>query len=392
MIKQAVILAGGRGERLKPFTDKNPKPLYPIQNRPFIYYLIDQLLDYGIGRVVFLLGYLADNLKSAIHEYDRYEECEFIYQTTPVNYDTGARLVAANNILENEFLLLYCDNYSPINLEKAYQEFHKNDYDIQISAYANKDGYTRNNIRTRDGLVIVYDKKRIDHDLNAVDIGYAFVKKQTLGLLKDDNANFEAEVYPIVADNGKMGCYVTNHRYYSIGSWERMKLTEELFRDRKVVFLDRDGTLNVRPPKAEYITRVEDFIWLKGAKESIKYLKDHGYEVYIISNQPGIARGMLTVEILEKIHDKMRIDLRDIGTDIDGIYYCPHGWDDGCNCRKPKPGMLFQAQREHSLNLTKCILIGDDQRDIDAGNAAELKKCMLVSDKYTLWDAVHELG
>lgn len=188
-----------------------------------------------------------------------------------------------------------------------------------------------------------------------------------------------------------MGVFPTEHRYYSIGSWERMELTKEFFRSKKVVFLDRDGTLNVRPPKAQYVERPEDFTWLPMAREAVKLLKDEGWKIYLITNQPGIARGNLTMETLQSIHGKMRHDLQEIGTDIDGIYMCPHGWDDGCDCRKPKPGMLYQAQREHSLNLTKCILIGDDERDMQAGEAAHLQKCILVGESYSLWNAAQDL-
>ena len=391
MIKQAVILAGGRGERLKPFTDTEPKPLYPINGSPFIYYLFDQLYHAGVKEIVLLLGYLASNIEQTVRGYEYYRDIEIICKTTPENYDTGARLRDAYDILNEEFLLLYCDNYCPLNLERAYSRFRESGVAIQICAYSNKDDYTRNNLRCIDGKVVAYDKKRQALDLNAVDIGYAFIKKESFELLQSANVNYEAEVYPEVVKQGQMGCYLTDHRYYSIGSWERMKLTEEFFREKKVVFLDRDGTLNVRPPKAQYVTDPAGFVWLDKAKEAVKYLRDKGCEIYLISNQPGIARGLMTVEQLESINNKMCDDLKCIGAGIDGIYFCPHGWDDDCECRKPKPGMLYQAQRDHSLDLTKCILIGDDERDIAAGQAAELKKCILVSESYSLWDAVHDL-
>ena len=222
------------------------------------------------------------------------------------------------------------------------------------------------------------------------------MKKQTLYYLpksvnENSSLSFEKEVYPKVISEGKMSCFVTKHRYYSIGSWERMELTKKFFEKRKVVFLDRDGTINVRPPKACYVEKPEDFVWIEGAKQAIKVLKEKKYNIYIVSNQPGIARGNLDKSTLELIHTKMRNELREIGTDVDGIYLCPHNWDEGCECRKPKPGMFFQAQKEHSLNLSECILIGDDERDIQAGESAGIKKNILVTEDYTLWDAVQLL-
>jgi D-glycero-D-manno-heptose 1,7-bisphosphate phosphatase len=387
---QAVILAGGLGTRLKPFTLDNPKPMLKIENVPFLEHLLRQIQAWGITRVVILLGYKAEVVQEYFGDGEELG-MDIRYAVTPVEYDTGARLFAAKELLDDEFILMYCDNYCPIPFEEAYTRYLQSGCAVQITAYANKDGYTKNNLRVQGEQVIAYDKKRVMPDLDAVDIGYAFMKKTVLDRLPQENVNFEAAVYPGLVAENQMGVYLTEHRYYSIGSWERIELTKEFFKEKKVVFLDRDGTLNVRPPKACYVEDETEFIWLERAKEAVKLLKDHDYFVFLITNQPGIARGILTEEQVAKIHKKMRSELQEIGADIDGIYMCPHGWNDNCECRKPKPGMLYQAQKEHSLNLPECVLIGDDDRDIEAGNAANLKKCIKISDDYTLWDAVNDL-
>lgn len=387
---QAVVLAGGRGTRLRPFTDENPKPLYPVHGKPFLLYLLEQIRDFGIREVVLLLGYQAEKIIELIGD-GASIGLQVIYSVTPVECETGTRIRNAKELLKEEFLLLYCDNYCPIDFWKAYDAFQRSGSLIQVTAYANRDGYTKNNLTVQEGQITCYDKKRLTAGLNGVDIGYAFMKREALDFLPEGNLNFEAAVYPRLVAKGQMGGYLTQHRYYSIGSWERMKLTEEFLRKRKVVFLDRDGTLNVKPKRAEYIERPEDFVWLPGAKEAVALLKKKGYEVYLISNQPGIARGRLTEEMLEEIHKKMLKELREAGGDLDGLYICPHGWNDGCDCRKPRPGMLYQAQKEHSLNLRECFFIGDDDRDMEAGEAAEVKHCIRVSERYTLFDAVKEL-
>ena len=119
-------------------------------------------------------------------------------------------------------------------------------------------------------------------------------------------------------------------------------------------------------------------------------LKEAGYRLILITNQPGIARGNLTEETLAEIHHKMQADLAKIGAGIDAIYYCPHNWEEECECRKPKPGMLFQAQRDFSLNLRECIMIGDDERDMHAAHAAGCRG-ILVDDSYTLRHAVDDI-
>ncbi|MDE6433445.1 MAG: HAD-IIIA family hydrolase [Lachnospiraceae bacterium] len=389
-IRQAVIFAGGYGKRLAPFTDTAPKPMYPIAGKPYIEHLILQIRNFGIHEVVLLLGYLPEKIMDYFGDGSRYG-MTFRYVVTDVECETQKRILAAKDLLDERFLMMYCDNYCPIDFQKLVMDAEDHDAMIQITAYANKDGYTKNNLRiAENGCVLSYDKKRTLPDLAGVDIGYAILDKRILELTNEENDNFEAVVYPQVVAQGKMYATVTEHRYYSIGSFERIALTEEFFKHKKFVFLDRDGTINVRPPKACYVERPEDFIWLPGAIEAVKQLNNAGYLVILISNQPGIARGRLTEEILQSIHNKMILDLANAGAHIDKIYYCPHNWDEGCECRKPKPGMLYQAQKDFSLNLRTGYLIGDDERDIEAGNAAGCHS-ILVGDEYMVLDAVKDI-
>lgn len=391
-INQAVILAGGYGTRLKPFTDTNPKPMYPFEGKPFLEYLIEQVKSFGIDDIVLLLGYLPEKIIDYFGDGTRWG-VKIRYSVTPVEYETGLRLKGAweEGLLAPEFLLMYCDNYCPIDYRRLCREYWSNNALIQFTAYANLDGYTKNNLKlAEDGLVEVYDKTRKAEGLQGVDIGYAIVNRDVLQMIPSVNENFEKIVYPQLVEQKRMFATITQHRYYSVGSWERIELTRVFFSPKKYIFLDRDGTLNVRPPKACYIERPEDFIWLPDAKCAVKELKDAGYETILISNQPGIARGRLTADMLERIHRKMQLDLEEIGACIDHIYYCPHDWEEGCSCRKPKPGLLYQAQRDFSLDLTKCWMLGDDERDMHAGGDAGCR-CMYITEQHPLIEAVHAI-
>lgn len=388
-INQAIILAGGYGTRLKPYTDTNPKPMYPFEGKPFLEYLINQVKDFGITNILLLLGYLPDKIIDYFGNGEKWG-VNITYSITPVEYETGLRLKNAldEGKVETDFLLMYCDNYCPINYKKLVRDYVKNDALIQFTAYKNIDNYTKNNLLIADnGLVECYDKTRKTPNLQGVDIGYAIVNKNVLELIPDENENFEKIVYPKLVEDKKMFATVTEHRYYSVGSWERIELTKLFFSPRKFIFLDRDGTLNERAPKACYIEKPEQFIWLDGAKEAIKKLNDNGYEIILVTNQPGIARGNLTNEDLDNIHDKMNKDLEEIGAKINYIYFCEHNWDDGCECRKPKPGMFFQAQKDLSIDITKCYMLGDDERDMHAGGDAGCK-CIYVSEMHPLSEAV----
>ncbi len=390
LIKQAVIFAGGYGKRLAPFTDSNPKPMYPIGGIPFIRRLVDQIKTFGIDRIVMLLGYMPEKITQYLGDGGEYG-VHIDYVITDTECETERRIIAAKDLLDEHFLMMYCDNYCPIDFERLRDDYFRNEALIQISAYSNEDGYTKDNLLiSESGRIITYDKKRQTPGLKGVDIGYAILSRKLLDYTDDDNNNFEAVVYPQVVSEEKMYATVTGHRYYSIGSFERIGLTEEFFKNKRFVFLDRDGTLNKRPPKACYVEKPEEFIWLDGAKEAVKKLNDNGYLVFIVSNQPGIARGRLTEESLDAIHTKMKIELEECGAHIDEIYYCPHNWDDGCDCRKPRPGLLYRAQREYSLNLRQGFLIGDDERDIEAGESVGCR-CYLVDGNFTVLDAVNEI-
>lgn len=369
-LEQAVILAGGRGTRLRPLTDSIPKPMIRFSGKPFLEYLVEQLAEQGVKKLLLLLGYLPH----VIHDYfgdGRSFGLQIEYSITDVDNETGKRIKLASDKLAPCFLLLYCDNYWPMRLPDMWQHFLTTGATAQITAYTNKDGYTKNNVQVNSkGMVVCYDKSRTMENLNCVEIGYAIMRRKVIDLISDENVNFEKSVYPVLARQPKLSAYLTDHRYYSIGSHERLPLTQLFFQRRPAIILDRDGVLNAKPPKAKYVTKWEEFHWLPGVKEALSLLKSAGYIIIIVTNQAGIGRGIMSESDLTEIHERMKADLTQSGSSIDAIYYCPHGWDEGCDCRKPKPGLLFQAQRDFHLDLSRTVFVGDDIRDKQAGEAA----------------------
>jgi histidinol-phosphate phosphatase family protein len=262
---------------------------------------------------------------------------------------------------------------------------------VQVTVYANRHGLTRSNVVVREGVVEVFDRSRSAPGLAGVDIGYAIVHRDSvLPLLPDEQEVFEQAVYPHLVERRELGAYVTEHRYYSVGSIERLPVTERFLARKPAVIVDRDGTLNVRPPQAQYVTRPEELVWLPGALDALRLLSTAGYTVIVVSNQAGVNRGALTVSQLESVHERLRADAAAAGGRIDAIYVCPHDWDEGCECRKPRPGMLFQAQREYHLDLTRTFFLGDDERDGQAASAAGSPFAM-VSEETPLLDLAHDL-
>jgi D-glycero-D-manno-heptose 1,7-bisphosphate phosphatase len=135
---------------------------------------------------------------------------------------------------------------------------------------------------------------------------------------------------------------------------------------RRFVLIDRDGTLNV---ERHYLSDPDQLELIPGSAEAIKRLRQLGFGIAIITNQSGIARGYFDLARLEQVHVRLEEMLKAAGTEVDGVYICPHGPDDDCACRKPLPGMVEQAVAEHGFDPAQGFVIGDKEVDVELGHA-----------------------
>lgn len=145
----------------------------------------------------------------------------------------------------------------------------------------------------------------------------------------------------------------------------------------KAVLFDRDGTLNV---DVNYLYKREDFRWLPEVPEALAWLQQQGYDIYVITNQSGIARGYFQLQDMLDLHQYMNSELKSFGVQIKKFYYCPHLKDGSvkeyaveCQCRKPKPGLVLQCLRENNLLPENCFMVGDKPRDVECAEAAGVK-------------------
>jgi D-glycero-D-manno-heptose 1,7-bisphosphate phosphatase len=375
---------------MRPQTDLVPKPMIPVLGRPFLEYLVELLREQGISRLLLLLGYRADVIQRHFGDGAKWR-VRITYAVTDESDETGRRLALARDALDATFLLLYADNYWPLQLESMWDRFRANTASAMVTVYRNRDGLTRNNVRVDDkDRVVAYDPTRNSPGLNGVEIGYMILSTRALEGLSEANLSVGRSLLAPLAERGDLAAYLTDHRYYSIGSPERLVSTEAFLQRRPAIILDRDGVLNRRPARAEYVRTWTEFTWLPGAKDALRLFANAGYRVVVITNQPGIARGSLTRTALNDIHDQMCADVSSSGGRIDRIYVCPHDWNEGCECRKPRPGMLFEAQHDLDLDLSRTFVIGDDERDIAAAKAAG-SPWRIASDAVTLLDHTREL-
>ena len=154
---------------------------------------------------------------------------------------------------------------------------------------------------------------------------------------------------------------------------------------RRAVFLDRDGVLSVEG--GEYVTRPELLRLLPGAGEAVARLNAAGYQVFVFTNQAGVGRGCMTPQALDAVHARLKHEIARSGGSLEAIYACPHTPENGCECRKPRPGMLLQAAHEHAVDLTQSYAVGDTPRDIMAGQAAGCHTLLVLSGHTHAYDA-----
>ena len=148
----------------------------------------------------------------------------------------------------------------------------------------------------------------------------------------------------------------------------------------KVVFLDRDGVINEAPGGHGYVTAWEQFRFIDGALDALRTLKGKGYRLVVVTNQQGIGKGLMDIGALEAIHRNLRACCALHGATIDGVFFCPHLASDGCNCRKPKPGLIHRAIKELGLDVDLALswFIGDSPRDMEAGTAVGLNTLFIA--------------
>ena len=183
----------------------------------------------------------------------------------------------------------------------------------------------------------------------------------------------------------------TPERYESVSSdfQNGTVNAKNLSNKQKAIFLDRDGTIN---KYVGFLRSPSDLKLIDGAAEAIKRINESGYLCIVVTNQPVIARGEVSVSELNFIHNKMETLLGQAGAYIDGLYYCPHHPDKGYSgevkalkidydCRKPKPGMLIKAAEDFNIDLSSSWMIGDGKNDVGAGKAAGCKTVLIGEDE-----------
>lgn len=412
MIK-TVIMAGGRGTRISSVASDIPKPMIPICGKPVLQHEIECLREQGFTDILLTVGHLCDAIINYFGDGSKFGvKIDYFVEKEPLG-NAGA-LFKIKDRLTDDFLLLNADALFHIDFDR-FVRYHKEKRGlVTLFIHPNSHPYDSGLIVCDDDRAVtgwlLKEDVRPPYYKNRVNAGLHVMNKRALDVTIDTpKVDLDRQILKPLAGTGKMFAYDspeyvkdmgTPDRYYAVSRDFASGLIEakNLRRKQKAIFLDRDGTIN---KYVGFLTDAGQFELIDGVSEAIKAINASGYLAVVVTNQPVIARGEVTLEELNGIHNKMETLLGNDGAYLDAIYYCPHHPHKGyagerpeykieCDCRKPKPGMLLKAAADLNVDLSASWMIGDGDNDVLAGQAAGCKTVKLENG-LDLYGAVKQI-
>ena len=400
---KAVIQAGGKGTRISEITgDVIPKPMLEISGYPILYRQMMNLKKNGITDITVIIGHLGNVIKDYFGDGKQFGlNISYVEEDPQKPLGTAGSLYFLKDKLKENFVFLLADVFIDIDFEKMEQYHIANNADVTLLTHPNGHPFDSDLVVEEGGVVKAFDYKSNDRTTynykNLVNAGVMIFSPSIFNYLTElRKYNYEKDIIVPLINEGKVVSYKSSEYAKDMGTPERYRRVQEdynsgicdaknLANKQKAIFLDRDGTIN---EYVGFLRKEEDFRLIPGVSEAIKKINNSGYLAIVVTNQPVIARGEVTEEGLEEIHKKMETLLGLDGAYIDDIYYCPHHPDKGfegeipelkieCDCRKPKTGMLEKAAREHNIDLSSSIMIGDSTLDIKMAENAGMQSVLL---------------
>lgn len=405
---KAVIMAGGRGTRISSVARDIPKPMINIEGKPVLEHEIACLKAQGFTDLIITVSHLGDIIMDYFGDGSKISpvtkepfgvNIEYYFEKEPLG-NAGA-LFRLKDKLTEDFLLLNADAIFDVDFNR-FVAFHREKGGLAtLFTHPNSHPYDSGLILADDnGAVeqwLTKEDARPTYYRNRVNAGLHVLSPKVLDVeVTTPKVDLDRQLLKPLASTGKMFCYDSPEYVKDMGTPERYEAVCRDFREGKVharnlsnsqkaVFLDRDGTIN---RYVGFLRKEEEFELLPGVAEAIGRINASGYLAVVVTNQPVIARGEVTVPELQNIHNKMETLLGYEGVYVDAIYYCPHHPHKGyegeipelkfdCDCRKPKPGMLLKAAEDYNIDLASSWMIGDGENDVKAGIAAGCKTALI---------------
>ncbi len=390
---KALILAGGKGTRLGEKTHLTPKPMIVIGGKPVLEHQVELFKSYGITDIIILVNHLSDIIINYFGNGKKFG-VSIEYYTEHVPLGTAGGLNDLQDKLNEDFILLYGDVMINMDLNRLLYFHKEKQSDCTLVVHPNDHPQDSDlvDIDEHNRVVAFHSKPHVEgkYYRNLVNAGLYVMSPGILKFIKKGRkSDFGHDIFPSIYKKINMYGYNTAEYLKDMGTTTRLERVTKDFKSgrierfsykhqRKCIFLDRDGVLN---EDTDLISRQEDLTLFNFVPDAVKRINQSEYLSVVVTNQSVVARNLCTIADLRSIHNKMEALLGEEGAYLDGIYFCPHHPDGGfpgenklykvdCECRKPKPGMLLAAAKGFNINLKKSWLIGDSERDINAGIAA----------------------
>ena len=404
---KAVLMAGGRGTRIQLIASDIPKPMIPIGGKPVLEHEVDCLRKQGITDLIITVSHLQAAITDYFGDGSRFGvSIRYFYEPTPLG-NAGA-LYKLRNELTEDFLLLNADVMLDVDFTRMLAYHEAKCAAATVLSHPNSHPYDSGLIvADKNGAVTQWlskDDPRPEFYKNCVNAGVHILSPAALDFSslnaeridRGEKVDLDRHILKPMAGSGTLYRYSSPEFVMDMGTPDRYRQVQQAFlqgkiekrnlrRPQRAVFLDRDGTIN---KYVGFLRDIHDFELLPGVSSAVRAINEAGYLCIVVTNQPIIARGEVSVQELEEIHNKMETLLGYDGAYLDAIYYCPHHPHKGyakeiaelkieCNCRKPRPGMLLQAAKEFHIDLAESWMVGDCESDILAGKNAGCKTCLL---------------
>ena len=388
MIKEAIILAGGFGTRLRDAIPDLPKCMAPVNGRPFLFYVINYLRSQGIEKFIFSLGYKHEIIEAYLNAEFPTLDFQCLIEKEPLGTG-GAILASCYKTSEQTVLVLNGDTIFKVDLEKAFANHVKHDSDctLLLKPMDDFDRYGVVELNEDDSIKSFKEKKFYKNGLINGGV-YILNTEQFLAEELPGKFSFERDYLEKYFATRKIYGSVQDEYFIDIGIPEDyFRVQQELKQpplDLKLIdkdwtlFLDRDGVINYEK-KDDYIRNREEFKFYEGAKDALKIFGKKFGIIIVVSNQRGIGKGLMTEDDLAGIHQIMQQEIEDAGGRIDGIYYCT-AVDAKAIYRKPNPGMAFSAKRDFpGIDLSKSIIAGNKPSDMLFGKNSGMYSVFIAS-------------
>ena len=387
-IKQAIILAGGLGTRLREAVPDLPKSMAPVAGRPFLSFVIDALRMQGIEQFIFSLGYQADVVEKYLEEHYPTLDYSVVVEEEPLGTG-GAIQLACSKTHEENVLVANGDTLFKIKLNEleSFHVHHGAECTIGLKPLEKFDRYGVVEI-DREGSVIAFNEKQY-YDNGLINGGvYILNVPRFLQHTYPGKFSFEKEYLEKNSGKGNLyGCLQDGY-FIDIGVPQDFnKAQEDLLlspADLKSIdnswtlFLDRDGVINEERP-GEYVLNTNEFVFSKGTLDALKLLANRFERIILVTNQRGIGKELMTHEDLKIIHNEMQKEIFAAGGRIDQIYYCGE-IDAKSFHRKPNPGMALQAAKDFTeIDFSKSIMVGNKPSDMRFGRSLGMVTVFITS-------------